>query len=194
LIFAYNLLLLKRHPGVHPVHSLSVSLSESVLKAQLREYGEALRLQRTAAGLTQAQLAESMSQRGHPWHGSTVSKSESGDRDPSLLELYTLAGIFQTSVSSLVRAVASKAWLRRERELLIADLEEDIEQAKAEAADRERELNAITDRETEAIKQARERVAWMEEAIARHRSLIESENAVSETEMRFTKVTDAEDR
>ena len=77
----------------------------------------------------------------------------------------------------------ASAWLRRERELLIADLEEDIEQAKAEAADRERELSAITERETEAIKQARERVAWMEEAIARHRSLIESENAVSETEI-----------
>jgi transcriptional regulator with XRE-family HTH domain len=65
-------------------------------------FGLALRGHRQAAGLKQAQLAEQMVAAGHPWHGSTVSKCEAGDRDPSLTELGDLASILNTAVVDLL--------------------------------------------------------------------------------------------
>jgi transcriptional regulator with XRE-family HTH domain len=150
-----------------------VSLQSLALKGQLREFGEALRLQRTSAGLTQIQLAELMSERGHSWYGSTVSKSESGERDPSLQEIYALAGIFQVATLALMRADASRAWLRRERELLIEDLKEDLTEAQAELKARLLEHEALT----ETISQIRERIERLEQVLDRNRAYLEQEDA-----------------
>ena len=45
-----------------------------------------------------------MTLRGHPWHGPTVSKSESGERVPSLTELLDLADIFEVDPALLYDA------------------------------------------------------------------------------------------
>jgi transcriptional regulator with XRE-family HTH domain len=69
---------------------------------QVREVGAGLRVRRSAAGLTQIELAQRMQARGFAWHGSTVSKVESGDRSPSLRELCGLAHVLDVDVVALL--------------------------------------------------------------------------------------------
>jgi transcriptional regulator with XRE-family HTH domain len=167
-----------------------VSIDSLALKGQLREFGEALRLLRTSAGLTQIQLAELMSERGHSWYGSTVSKSESGERDPSLQEIYALAGVFQVATLALMRADASRAWLRRERELLIEDLKEDIAEAEDELTARLLESEALT----ETIQQVREKLERLKQVLARNQAYLEQEDAALTVSTRDQGGTGAEDR
>ena len=49
----------------------------------MRDFGAGLRRHRAAAGLSQIELAARMAARGLPWHGSTVSKTESGTAHPT---------------------------------------------------------------------------------------------------------------
>ena len=65
---------------------------------RMREFGAGLRRRRHAAGLDQATLAERMRGLGFPWYGSTVSKTEHGDRAPSLTELHGLAKVLDTDL------------------------------------------------------------------------------------------------
>jgi transcriptional regulator with XRE-family HTH domain len=69
---------------------------------QVRAVGAGLRVRRTAAGLTQIELAQRMAARGFAWHGSTVSKVETGDRAPSLTELCGLADLLAVDVIALL--------------------------------------------------------------------------------------------
>ena len=70
-------------------------MSRTVGDGRKVRFGLALRGHRQAAGLKQAELAEQMAAAGHRWHGSTVSKCEAGDRDPSLTELGDLADHYE---------------------------------------------------------------------------------------------------
>lgn len=62
-------------------------------ETDLGVFGVTLRHYRKRAELTQAELAERMAAAGHPWHTSTVSKTESGQRDPTMSEIIHLARI-----------------------------------------------------------------------------------------------------
>jgi len=54
--------------------------------------------------MTQADLAEKMNEQGFRWHGPTVSKSEFGERGPSMLEMLALASIFEVDPAEFYRA------------------------------------------------------------------------------------------
>jgi len=84
--------------------SMTGSADESLNSAQI---GETVRWHRQANQLTQAQLGERMAQAGFPWHKSTVSKTESGQRDTTVRELIALARIFEVSASALVSMPAT---------------------------------------------------------------------------------------
>ena len=142
-------------------------------QAERQEFGNAVRLYRTGAGLKQSELAERMAERGFPWHGSTVSKTETGDRDPSLTEIYALAGIFQKPASYFLRSQATRAWLRRERLLLVEELEGEIQEATAGYEEREREIAALQ----ESNQQTLERIARLQRSLAEHSSFLEFEDA-----------------
>ena len=84
-------------------------------------FGLALRGHRQAAGLKQAELAEQMAAAGHRWHGSTVSKCEAGDRDPSLTELGDLAGILNIALVDLLGDVGHLSALDHRRLIAVAE-------------------------------------------------------------------------
>jgi len=56
-----------------------------------------LRALRERAGMSQRDLAEAMTERGRPWHQSTVYRVESGKQELSFAEVYALAAILDTS-------------------------------------------------------------------------------------------------
>jgi transcriptional regulator with XRE-family HTH domain len=70
--------------------------------SRMREFGDALRVHRRAGGLTQVEVAARMTDAGHAWYGSTVSKTETGDRAPSLTEVHALAVILAVDVIDLI--------------------------------------------------------------------------------------------
>ena len=70
--------------------------------SRMREFGDALRVHRRAGGLTQVEVAARMTDAGHAWHGSTVSKTETGDRPPSLTELHALAAVLAVDLLDLI--------------------------------------------------------------------------------------------
>lgn len=105
---------------------------------RMREFGAGLRRRRHAAGLDQATLAERMRGLGFPWYGSTVSKTEHGDRSPSLTELHGLAKVLDTDLLLLLhptldgeqtRAALAAAQATAAR---VAELEEKLAAARAE--------------------------------------------------------------
>ncbi len=57
---------------------------------------------RQAAGLTQKQLADRMTETGARMHPNTISKIESGDRPVSLSEAVQFARLFGSSLDGLV--------------------------------------------------------------------------------------------
>ena len=103
--------------------------------SRMREFGDALRVHRRISGLNQAELAARMTDAGHAWHGSTVSKTESGHRAPALTELTALARILTVDLADLLgdaevmraeRAAAQAAGAR------MAALLEQVAQIRAE--------------------------------------------------------------
>lgn len=58
-------------------------------------FGERARQARTAAGLSQALVARSMSARGHRWHQTTVQRIEAGSQRPDVCEELDLAGVLR---------------------------------------------------------------------------------------------------
>ena len=70
--------------------------------SRMREFGDAMRVHRRARGLTQVEVAARMTAAGHAWYGSTVSKTESGARPPSLTEVHALAGVLTVDVVDLI--------------------------------------------------------------------------------------------
>lgn len=103
---------------------------------RMREFGAGLRRRRHAAGLDQATLAERMRGLGFPWYGSTVSKTEHGDRAPSLTELHGLAKVLDTDLllhptldGEQTRAALAAAQATAAR---VAELEEKLAAARAE--------------------------------------------------------------
>ena len=91
-----------------------------------------------AAGLSQIELAARMAARGLPWYGSTVSKTESGDRPPTLTELYALAEVLDVDMNALLNPHFDGAVLRTERAATeaagarVTSLLEQVAQARAE--------------------------------------------------------------
>ncbi len=61
-----------------------------------------LRKEREKAGLSQTQLAEKLNEMGIAGNGSTIAKTESGDRGVKIDELSALADIFNVSVDTLL--------------------------------------------------------------------------------------------
>jgi transcriptional regulator with XRE-family HTH domain len=59
--------------------------------------------------MSQASLAEAMTEQGFPWHQATVSRIESGTQPLSLDETAALAAVFGVEVGSFLppRAIAS---------------------------------------------------------------------------------------
>lgn len=64
--------------------------------------GRRVRALRTAAGLSQEQLAEVMRERGFSWRQTTTAKTEAGDRPVRVNEAAALAAILRTSVAGLL--------------------------------------------------------------------------------------------
>ena len=96
-------------------------MSRTTGDGRMARFGLALRGHRQAAGLKQAELAEQMAAAGHRWHGSTVSKCEAGDRDPSLTELGDLAGILNIAVVDLLGDVGHLSALDHRRLIAVAE-------------------------------------------------------------------------
>ena len=105
---------------------------------QMRGFGAGVRRGRQAAGMTQIELAARMAARGWPWYGSTVSKTESGDRPPTLTELYALAEVLDVDMIALLNPRFDGALLRAERAAAeaagarVTSLLEQLAQARAE--------------------------------------------------------------
>lgn len=90
-----------------------------------RRFGDGMRAARTELGMSQADLARQMSDRGWPWHQQTVTRVEAGQRVVRLGEAKDIASILNTSVDALsgedavTRALvdaataARKAWQHR---------------------------------------------------------------------------------
>ncbi len=57
-----------------------------------------VRALRERLGISQAELARQMSERGHQWHQSTVTRVEQGTQPLKAAELVDLAALFKTSV------------------------------------------------------------------------------------------------
>ncbi len=79
-------------------------MNEQTTPASVLVFGLRVKHLRKTQRWTQARLGAEMSLRGHPWHGPTVSKSESGERVPSLTELLDLADIFEVDPTLLYDA------------------------------------------------------------------------------------------
>lgn len=79
-------------------------MSEQTIPASVLVFGLRVKHLRKTERWTQAYLGAEMTLRGHPWHGPTVSKSESGERVPSLTELLDLADIFEVDPALLYDA------------------------------------------------------------------------------------------
>ncbi len=61
-----------------------------------------VRQRRVERRWSQAELAAEMSRLGHPWHQTTVAKTERGERDPRFSELLDLARALDIKVERLV--------------------------------------------------------------------------------------------
>lgn len=70
---------------------------EQVLKQAAVDFGRRVRQFRKAAGLTQQQLAERLSEWGRSYHQTTVAKLEAGNRPTTLEELIPLAAALGVS-------------------------------------------------------------------------------------------------
>ena len=122
---------------VHPALAAGAPAGDE-LAARMRDFGAGLRRYRRAAGLMQIELAARMVARGLPWHGSTVSKTESGDRPPHLSELHALAAVLDVDVLDLLNPLGGGEVIRAERAAAaaagarLAGLVEQVAQVRAE--------------------------------------------------------------
>lgn len=157
---------------------------------QREVFGRAVRLLRTSKGLKQSELAERMAERGYPWHGSTVSKTENGDRDPSLAEMCALAEIFDRPADYFLRAPATRDWHRLEQLKLMRAQEREVAEAVSGYEARERSIEALI----EANKRAQELIAQLRTSIAAHRLDLNLDDADGEDSPEQGEVTDAPDR
>lgn len=116
---------------------------------RLRALGAVLRRRRHAAGLDQATLAERMRGLGFGWYGSTVSKTEHGNRSPSLTELHGLAEVLDTDLGLLlhptldgeqVRAAKAATKVAADR---VGELMEQLAAARAEQAHHQAEVERL---------------------------------------------------
>jgi len=140
---------------VPPVHDRAghVNNQNALQRHYETKFGMAVRWHRKEWGLTQAQLAERMAQADFPWHKSTVSKTESGQRDATVSELFELARIFSVPPAALVspdmRALEQLQALVTEMK---ADLEPDmraLEQLQALVTEMKADLEAYRGRARE---------------------------------------------
>lgn len=116
---------------------------------RLRALGAVLHRRRHAAGLDQATLAERMRGLGFGWYGSTVSKTEHGNRSPSLTELHGLAEVLDTDLGLLlhptldgeqVRAAKAATKVAADR---VGELMEQLAAARAEQAHHQAEVERL---------------------------------------------------
>ena len=116
---------------------------------RLRALGAGLRRRRHAVGLDQAGLAERMRGLGFGWYGSTVSKTEHGNRSPSLTELHGLAEVLATDLGLLlhpsldgeqVRAAKAATKVAADR---VGELMEQLAAARGEQAHHQAEVERL---------------------------------------------------
>lgn len=130
----------------------------------LAAFGESVRWHRQGEGLTQAQLGQRMADAGFPWHTSTVSKTESGQRDATVSELLELARIFDVPPTALVSLPITMLHLER-------SLRNDVDRTRAEAEGYETRADEAASR----IAQQREQIADLQRLIAEAESLIDTD-------------------
>lgn len=133
----------------------------------LAAFGEAVRWHRQGEGLTQAELGRRMSEAGFPWHTSTVSKTESGQRDATVSELLELARIFDVPATALVSLPITMLHLGH-------SLRGDVDRTRAEAD----EYETRADEAAARVSRAREQVADLKQLLAETERLIETDLAL----------------
>ena len=69
-------------------------------EADEETFGGNLRAMREGRGMSQADLARAMTERGKPWHQQTVAETEAGKRPLRLGEVVDLAEILRTTVAA----------------------------------------------------------------------------------------------
>ncbi len=84
-------------------------------KAPEEHLGRQLRRLRAARGLSQAAVANSMTELGHGWHQTTVAKIENGARPVRLNEAADLASMFLVSLDELCSANDEETRLQKLR-------------------------------------------------------------------------------
>lgn len=72
-----------------------------------RQFAANIAALRRDRGLSQQELADAMTSRGHAFHQTTVNKVEDGKRKVSLVEAIDLASIFDVSIELLIRDTVS---------------------------------------------------------------------------------------
>ena len=126
-------------PGVGTHRAAAMTPDQSMC-----DFGTGLRRHRAAAGLSPMELAARMAAHGLPWHGSTVSKTESGDRPPHLSEPHALAVVLDVDVLDLLNPLGDGEVIRAERAAAadagtrLAGLLEQVTQARAPLAQHQR--------------------------------------------------------
>lgn len=120
--------------------------------------GYAVRMLRTARGMSQQQVADAMAEHGHRgWRQTTVAKTEAAQRPLRVNELVSLAAILDVRLEKLV----APSWYRdmavtevRERltdlRAHMAKLDEDIAQARKQIAELGEEIDGLTYSRNEA--------------------------------------------
>jgi transcriptional regulator with XRE-family HTH domain len=128
-------------------------------------FGMNLRLLREEKGMSQSEVARQMSERGHPWHQSTVYRVEQGKQEASYSEARDLAAILRTSMerfswtgpeaNGTAYVYAAGARLHQNYEQ-VAEAVEHLLRTRAAA---ERVLDQFKDSEYERVQEARADVA-----------------------------------
>lgn len=69
---------------------------------EAQRFGENVKALRKRAGMSQADLAKRMAERGWPWHQNTVYRIENGGQAVRLFEAAAVAAVLQTSIDRLL--------------------------------------------------------------------------------------------
>lgn len=103
---------------------------EQALKQAATEFGQRVRQLRKAAGLTQQQLADRLSQWGRSYHQTTVAKLEAGTRPTTLEELIPLSVALGVSQREFFEDPSPEDMAERE----IREAEQRVDDVQAELA------------------------------------------------------------
>src|SRR5215217_1703109 len=128
-----------------------------------KRVGAKLQRIRKAAGLSQADLATQLEARGLPFQQPTILKVEKGSRPLKLEEAYAIAQILRVNVASLSQHIDNETaeWAVAQLErcnLLIAQTERGIQEARKRAQLDEQAAYAFLERVTVAKREAEQQL------------------------------------